>query len=446
METKRRTVVDVYAVLGADRNSTWIELRTSYRRRARELHPDVQAHRPAERRLDPSRATALFSRLQAAWALVATPERRAAYDEAVEGRSISRTRPAVPPGWRAPLRAGVLLRTGPGDLHIASPGLSWDLSLKQFLERCSSREQALVIGDLPPHPESRRALREVRYVERHRLATMVGVVDAAEERGEVDLDDEGAWKLGQVGRALDRWGAAFPGRAGELPYRHDLELMGRLSLAGYELNLPHPAGLFAAVEPRARERAEAKRRGSLPQLELSLPPAVLLLAAYWAGDRPAMESLAAWGRGESQRLEPLLRTLEGRRPRADGYELAPGAALDRGLPGGLAAGWLAEFPRTEAWVGTTPRRLRELPWGEPTSLCGEDRSLSDSGARLMALWLGWLLGADLAGAELVSFRGARLRWRAPDPQATGARVTELVRRFSREVLGTPVEPRLQRIG
>ena len=97
VKSRRRRVLDVYAVLGAERSATWNELRRSYRARC-ELHPDVQAHRPSPARLDQPRATALFTQLQEAWSMVDTPERRAAYDLSLrDGRSKLRHAEFVPP-------------------------------------------------------------------------------------------------------------------------------------------------------------------------------------------------------------------------------------------------------------------------------------------------------------------------------------------------------------
>ncbi|MHB8332508.1 MAG: DnaJ domain-containing protein, partial [Candidatus Dormibacteria bacterium] len=95
MRASARSAIDVYLLLGAERTDSWQELRRRYRARARELHPDVQVHRQGPQRLDLKRANALFSQLQAAWSLVATPERRAAYDLAIRGR---------PPAKGSPVR------------------------------------------------------------------------------------------------------------------------------------------------------------------------------------------------------------------------------------------------------------------------------------------------------------------------------------------------------
>ena len=78
-------------------------------------------------------------------------------------------------------------------------------------------------------------------------------------------------EAGPAGSHLHPLGAghAQPPRRASL--RHDLRLMGELSLAGYEINLPHPAGLYAALERRPAARQEAKLRTSQPVLDVRLP-------------------------------------------------------------------------------------------------------------------------------------------------------------------------------
>ena len=130
MAPRHPAPVDVYQVLGAQPTDSWTELRRHYRARARELHPDVQAQRHETSRLEEERATSLFTRLQAAWSLVGTPELRAAYD--LRRPAAPPKRPRRAPSWPFGPVAGVLLRAGPGDLHIAVPGGGWDLSLAKF--------------------------------------------------------------------------------------------------------------------------------------------------------------------------------------------------------------------------------------------------------------------------------------------------------------------------
>ncbi len=423
-------MLDVYAVLGAERTASWNELRRSYRARARELHPDVQAHRPTPTRLDQPRATQLFTQLQQAWTLVASPERRAAYDLTLVAQPTAagrrKPRPAVAPRWNAGPRAGVLLRTGPGDLHIAIPGGAWDLSLAEFLRHAhAAGHPPLLIGDLPPHQALRQALLAADFVERHRLTTMVGLSEPVEDRGgpETDLDDDGAWKLDQLGRALNRWARALPALRTELPYAADLRLMGRLSLASYEINLPHPAGIYAALEPRPADRAETKARSAQPVLDVRLPPANLALAAAWANDELAITALEDGWEGLSRLaqikgpgLVAAQRALDGKRARRDGHDPLPGSALDGGPPPLSLLPLLQVLPGSATWLSERRGPLPPLPWREPLSLSGEDLSLGDAAARLVGRVLDRLLTDPPSGVWLVAMRGTRLRFRVESDQ------------------------------
>jgi hypothetical protein len=460
VKVKTRRQPDVYAVLGVDRTATWPELRRSYRARARELHPDVQAHRPTPSRLDQHRATALFTQLQHAWSLVATPERRAAYDLA-RGPSLSSEakprRPATAPTWSAGPKAGALLRTGPGDLHIAIPGGAWDLSLAEFLRHAhDSGFPPLLIGDLPPHLELREALRAVDFVERHRLTTMVGLSEPAEDRGgpEADLDEDGAWKLEQLDRALARWARAFPARRAELPYGADLRLMGRLSLAGYEINLPHPAGIYAALEPRPIDRVEAKRRSAQTILDVILPPPTLALVATWAQDRPAISALEQGWEGlarvatlDQLELAVVQRALEGRRLRRDGHDALPGSVFDGGQLPPTVLPLFRAFPGSLRWLSEFRGLLPQLPWGEPLSLSGDDRNLGDAAVRLTGRILDQLLLDPPAGVTLTAVRGARLRYRVESEAALAASwIGGQVREAFQAQLGFPAAAMISRTG
>ncbi|MGC8474030.1 MAG: DnaJ domain-containing protein [Candidatus Dormibacteria bacterium] len=405
MPPRPRAEFDAYEVLGAQPTDSWNELRRRYRARARELHPDVQAQRHETTRLEEERATRLFTRLQAAWALVGTPERRAAYD--LRRQPAPPKRPRRAPSWPFGPVAGVLLRAGPGDLHIAVPGGGWDLSLAKFAAQVEAgAAPALLIGDLPPHREVREALLGLPFIERGRLAAMVGIEVPFEERAETGkaVDEEGAWKLDQVRRCLSAWATAEIGSPGEVPYRRELLLMGRLSLRGFELNLPHPAGLTQLQEPRPRDRAEAAaRRGSRLRKLLVPPPSVILAAAY-SDDRDLRGALAAgWfdplrAGGASP---ALLRFLAGRRPRPDHHEPLWGSSLDSlgwDTPG---AAELRRFAAAFEWLvgGAVPDRL---PWGDAGGACGRDRRLADHAARLMAVVVAALEGGP---GELVAHKG-----------------------------------------
>lgn len=97
---------EVYALLGVAPTADDADLRRAYRRAARLAHPDTGA--PEHR----------FHALQAAWDLVRTPERRAAYD-AGRPQALGSAPPALPgrapEGWPASMldrRSGVDRRTG----------------------------------------------------------------------------------------------------------------------------------------------------------------------------------------------------------------------------------------------------------------------------------------------------------------------------------------------
>jgi len=447
MKARTTPQVDVYQVLGAEPSDSWQELRRRYRARARELHPDVQVHRQGSQRLDAKRANALFSRLQAAWSLVATPERRATYDRFAQDQPrhepAPERRPARAPRWVAGPRAAVLLRSGPGNLHIAIPGGSWDLSLAEFASGVASGSlPRLLIGDLPPRLELREALQGLEFVERHRLATMVGLAEPAEERDPEPArgEDDGAWKLAQLGRAMAAWASAQPLRRKELPYAQDLLLMGRLSLAGYELNLPHPAGLFAAVEARPRSRSQALERKAEALLELRVPAPTLLLTAHWSQDPELTAALSQGLLGGSSDSPAWQRALAARRTRTDFHEPLWGSALDRPeqIPPSFAE--LSRYPAAWEWLHSPDRVPPLLPWGEPASDRGRDRRLSDASARLVTHVLAALLPELADRAKLAALRGPHLRLRSgPESRAElAAELRELVPRLLQSALGFTV--------
>ena len=89
-------MTDLYRVLGASPDASAEELHRAYRRRARELHPDVAGGGGED----------AMRELNDAWAVLADPELRAEYDEIVGLPSAV----SVPPAWvrRAPLIAVLL--------------------------------------------------------------------------------------------------------------------------------------------------------------------------------------------------------------------------------------------------------------------------------------------------------------------------------------------------
>jgi hypothetical protein len=293
--------------------------------------------------------------------------------------------------------------------------------LAQFLRQAHARGRSpLLIGDIPPHLALRDALVATDFVERHRLTTMVGLNEPVEDRGgpETELDDDGAWKLDQLGRAFSRWARALPARRSELPYAADLRLMGHLSLSGYEINLPHPAGLYAALEAKPSDRSEARRRSTQPVLDLRLPPAPLALVAKWSGDERAMEALSSgWdGLAKLAGLDgagrvAAERAIEGRRLRRDGHDSLPGSALDGGPPPPSLLPIFEVLPVSQEWLEAQAGPLPALPWGDPLSQSGEDRSLGDAATRLLSRVVGTLVQGPPEGLHLVAMRGSRLRFR-----------------------------------
>jgi hypothetical protein len=79
-----KNVPDYYAVLGIPQNASLAEIRLAYRRRARTVHPDMNADPEAEER---------FRRINEAYEVLANPEKRRAYDffvsNAENGESVS---------------------------------------------------------------------------------------------------------------------------------------------------------------------------------------------------------------------------------------------------------------------------------------------------------------------------------------------------------------------
>ncbi len=426
--------MDVYAILGADRSASWADLQRRYRARARELHPDAQSTRPRGERLAPARATALFAELRAAWALVSTPERRRTYDQRQRpapigpGRRptapvpVARPRPRPEP-WPTPYPVGVVRQTAPGGLHIIGPGSWADLSLPAWVERHGQGADALLVGDIPAQPALRQLLQHTRFVERIRLATMVCGVEpppAADEEGH----DDGRWKVEQVRTALQRWVRACPGQRGAVPYAADLFLMAQLSLRGYQLSLPHPAGLWGAVEPPPHTPAERAGRRAAPLLELEVPAAALLVAVAWARDQ---ESQAALGQGWSAFLgarglpaaaaAAIDRSLGRPRPRTDGLAPVPAGGLHWGAPTPTMGQLLRTMPTTLGYLRSgPPAGTLLLPWGAPLSLGGRDRDLGDAGTRLASAVLAAVLDrAEGLGLRLAWRRGPRFALRAAQP-------------------------------
>jgi curved DNA-binding protein CbpA len=89
--------VNLYQLLGVETSADVAELARAYRRRLRQVHPDVQ-HTAAGERLDPSPDLAA---VQHAYRVLRDPARRARYD--AELRARGRRTPAATP-VRIPVR------------------------------------------------------------------------------------------------------------------------------------------------------------------------------------------------------------------------------------------------------------------------------------------------------------------------------------------------------
>ena len=120
----------LYATLGVLSNVSGADLRTAYRRLARQWHPDVCTEPDAQ---------AQFVSIQHAWELLSDPSKRARYDAglllaatvAVPKKVMGTGRFAkfaTVPGYRPPLRCGLLKTEGVAhlDKFVISRIISWD--------------------------------------------------------------------------------------------------------------------------------------------------------------------------------------------------------------------------------------------------------------------------------------------------------------------------------
>lgn len=74
-----RSPIDPYAILGLARDATPQQVATAYRRLAKQFHPDLHPDKEVAARM---------RRLNEAWEILSSPERRAAYDAGRPARSV----------------------------------------------------------------------------------------------------------------------------------------------------------------------------------------------------------------------------------------------------------------------------------------------------------------------------------------------------------------------
>lgn len=95
-------ITDPYAVLGVPQDASQEQAREAYRRLAKRYHPDVRADRRSDEEM---------RRINEAWAILSSPERRARYDAA------ERRAPAAATGrWSATRR---------GPRPVGAPSSAW---------------------------------------------------------------------------------------------------------------------------------------------------------------------------------------------------------------------------------------------------------------------------------------------------------------------------------
>lgn len=113
----------LYQVLAVQPKATEAELKTAYRRLARQWHPDVC------RELG---ATEVFKTLQHAWEILSDPRKRARYDAGLAlTATLGKTAPRATElsnGYRSPLRCGILLAEGAPSLgrFVVQTILAWE--------------------------------------------------------------------------------------------------------------------------------------------------------------------------------------------------------------------------------------------------------------------------------------------------------------------------------
>ncbi len=119
---------DLYAMLGVAPTATPAEIRQAYRRLVRQYHPDRHPGDPA--------AHARMVEINAAYAVLSDPDRRAAYDAA-------RRRPSTPRGWTSPVRTAP---ADPGDPFVRLAALLELLEVAVWADLWALRRLLRLLG------------------------------------------------------------------------------------------------------------------------------------------------------------------------------------------------------------------------------------------------------------------------------------------------------------
>jgi len=123
VDTRPDEAPTLYAVLGVKRTVPVADLKSAYRRAARQWHPDVNS--------DPD-AAAQFRAIQHAWEVLSNPLQRKKYDAGLQLASTVQQTSAnldkTSYGWKPPLRCGYLLVEGTETLgrFVVSRILQWE--------------------------------------------------------------------------------------------------------------------------------------------------------------------------------------------------------------------------------------------------------------------------------------------------------------------------------
>lgn len=122
VDTKPGEAATLYAVLGVKRTVATADLKSAYRRAARQWHPDVNS--------DPE-AGEQFRAIQHAWEVLSNPLQRRKYDAGLQlASTVQQTSGDLDKtkyGWRPPLRCGLILAEGQEILgrFVVSRILAW---------------------------------------------------------------------------------------------------------------------------------------------------------------------------------------------------------------------------------------------------------------------------------------------------------------------------------